>query len=536
MKEKLKEIIKKSLDDNISLEEITIETPKEKTNGDFSTNIAMKMAKKLNKSPIELANIIKEKINEEYIEKIVVAGPGFINFYLKKDYLLENIKKVINEKENYGRSDYGKNIKIDAEYVSVNPTGVIHLGHARGACFGDSLTRILSFAGYDVTREYYINDAGNQMMNMAKSIRERYKELCGLESKMEENYYYGKEIIDVAKKLYNEKKDGYLNENIEFFKKIGLDYFLNLIKEDLKKVRVVFDVWTSEQSLRDKGLVEKSIEKLKELGYTYELDGATWLKTSEFNDEKDRVIIKEDGSYTYFSPDIAYHLDKLNRGYDKLIDILGADHHGYIARLKAAVTMLGGDASKLDVPIVQMVRAMKNGEEYKISKRTGKAITMRELAEDVGVDALRYFFVSRSLDTQMDFDIDIATKKNNENPVYYIQYAHARICSILNSVKTQELKEDYKFETINSEAAYNVLNKIYEFKDIVIKSAIKKEVHLITNYVYDLATAFHSYYSKEKIITEDEKYTFERIMLISAVKITIENALNLIGVSSPEKM
>ena len=536
MKEELKKVISKSLDNKILAEEIAIEVPKDKNNGDFSTNIAMKISKQFQEKPIDIANKIKNNINENYIDKIEIAGPGFINFYVNKNYLFENIKTVLKENENYGKTNTGNKEKINLEYVSVNPTGIIHLGHARGACFGDSLSRILSFAGYDVTREYYINDAGNQMLNMAKSIKERYKELCGLEANMGEDFYYGNEIIDVAKLIYEENKDRSLEKDYEYFKQIGLEYFLNQIKKDLDNVRVGFDVWTSEQKLRDKGLVEESIDKLKDLGYTYESEDAVWLKTSDFKDEKDRVIIKADSSYTYFAPDIAYHLDKLNRGYDKLIDILGADHHGYIARLKAAVTMLGGDSNKLEVPLVQMVRAMKDGKEYKLSKRTGKTITMADLASDVGVDALRYFFVSRSLDTQMDFDIDLATKQTNENPVYYIQYAHARICSILENKNLENVEDDYNFETLNTESAYNVLKKIYEFKDVVAKAAAKREVHLITNYAYDLATSFHSYYGKEKIITEDEKYTKERIMLIRAVKITSAHALNLIGVSSPNKM
>ncbi len=531
----LKKIIKTALNIDIDLEDIEIEIPSIKEHGDFSTNIAMKLCKKLSKSPIEIANAIIGNINSDLIESVTIAGPGFINFFVKKDYLLENIKEIIKQGSSYGKSSIGNNEKVDLEFVSVNPTGIIHLGHARGACYGDSLANILSFAGYDVTREYYINDAGNQMTNMANSIKERYKELCGLESDMKEDYYKGQEIIDIAKTMYEEKKDGYLTEELEVFKKRGLDVFLNQIKEDLEEIGVSFDIWTSEQDLRNRNLVEDAVQKLKELGYTYELDNATFLKTSEFGDEKDRVIIKTDGSYTYFMPDIAYHLDKLNRGYDKLIDVLGADHHGYVARLKAAVTMLGGDSSKLSVPLIQMVRAIKDGEEYKLSKRTGKTITLSDLVKDAGNSAIRYFFVSRSIDTQMDFDIDLATAKTNDNPVYYVQYAHARICSILkdNSI---EIPQNYKFETINSEIAYNVLAKLDEFKKVIERSAIKKEPHLVVNYVYELASLFHSYYGKEKIVTEDEKYTKERIMFITAVKITIANALRLIGVASPERM
>ena len=536
IKDNLKKLIAESLDNEISIEEIIIEVPADKKNGDFSSNVAMKSCKKLNKKPLEIAEIVKNNIKDELIEKIEIAGPGFINFFVNKNYLLENIKKVLGEKENYGKSNIGGSKTVDLEFVSVNPTGVMHLGHTRGACFGDSLGNILSFAGYDVTKEYYINDAGNQMINMAKSIKERYKEICGLPSQMEENFYYGNEIIEIAKKMYEDKQEGYLDADLEVFKKIGLNTFLNKIKEDLLTIGVKFDVWSSEQALRDNGKVERALKKLKDLGYTYEKEGATWLKTSDFGDEKDRVLIKTDNSYTYLVPDIAYHLDKIERGYDYLIDVLGADHHGYIPRLKAAVTMLGQDANKLSVSIVQMVRAIKDKKEYKISKRTGKSITMIDMANEVGVDALRYFFVSKSLDTQMDFDVDLATTKSTENPVYYIQYAHARICSILNSYKVEELTPDYKFETINDESAYNVLSKIYEFKETVEKSATKKEVHLITNYAYELANLFHSYYASEKIITDDEKKTKERIYLINAVKITIANALKLIGVTSPEKM
>ena len=536
IKQQLKALIKNSLDQDIDLDLIEIEIPAYKEHGDYSSNIALKLTKNLNKSPKDIAEIIKNNISYEIIDKIEIAGPGFINFYLKKDYLFENIKKVLNEKENYGKSNIGNNKKVNIEFVSVNPTGIIHLGHARGACYGDSLSNILSFVGYQVTREYYVNDAGNQIENMAKSIKERYKELCGLKPVMEEDYYYGNEIIDVAKIIYDEHKDTYLDESLETYKKIGLDHFIKQIKLDLKEAGIEFDVFTSEQEIRDKGLVEKSIAKLNELGYTYTLDDAIWLKTSKFNDEKDRVIVKKDGSYTYLLPDIAYHLNKLDRNFDYLIDVLGADHHGYVPRLKAAVTMLGKDPNKLEVPIVQMVRAIKDGKEYKLSKRTGKTITMRDLLNDVGIDAIRYFFIARSLDTQMDFDIDLATKKSNENPVYYIQYAHARICSILKNYQLEELNNNYIFDTILSDSAYNVLAKIYEFKETVEKSAIKKEPHMITNYAYELANLFHSYYSSEKIITDDEKYTKDRLYLINAVKITIANALKLVGVSSPESM
>ncbi len=531
----LKNKIKMCLSLDIPVEEIEIEVPKNKEYGDFSSNIAMKLCKKLGKNPFDIACSIKDNIKDDLIEKVEVVKPGFINFFVDKTYLLDNIINIIKKDKDYGRNNIGNNKKINVEFVSVNPTGSIHLGHTRGACYGDSLCNILAFSGYDVTREYYINDAGGQMDNMAKSILERYKEVCGLEFKMEDNFYYGEDIKNIAIDLYNEYGDKLLNEDIEFFKKKGLSVFLGKIKKDLEDIDVKFDIWSSEKAIREKGLVEESLKKLENLGYTYNLDGAVYLKTSLFGDEKDRVIKKTDGSYTYFAPDIAYHMDKLNRGYDKLIDVLGSDHHGYVARLKAAVTMLGQDSNKLDVFLIQMVRAIKDGAEYKLSKRTGKSITLKDLVDDTSKDAVRYFFTSRSIDTMMDYDVDLALKKNNENPVYYVNYAHARICSIL---KDHEVKAEdgYKFETINSDSAYNVLVKLKEFEKVVEKSARNYEPHLITNYVYELASLFHSYYAKEKIVTDDVKYTNERLMLCKAVKITIYNALNLIGIKSPERM
>ncbi len=536
IKKVLKEQIQKALEITIDQNDINIEIPQIKSHGDYSTNIAMQLAKKLKQSPMEIANKIKDKINDTNISKIEVLPPGFINFFLKKDYLLDNINKVLEQQENYGRSNLGQKEKINVEFVSVNPTGIIHLGHARGACYGDCLSRILEFTGYLPTKEYYINDAGVQMDNMAKSIKERYKQLCNMPYQMEENYYYGQEIIDLAKIIYNENNQTYQEKPISYFKQLGLNYFLDKIKEDLALANVYFDVYTSEQKIKDRGLVEECLEKLKNKGYTYEKDGALWLKTTLFSDDKDRVIIKNDKTYTYFLPDIAYHYDKISRGYDKLIDCLGADHYGYINRLKSSIAMLDNDPDKLDVKIIQMVRAMKDNKEYKISKRTGNTITMKDIINEVGKDALRYFFIAKSIDTQIDFDIDLAISKDNNNPIYYIQYAHARICSILNNYQDFEIPKNYKFETINSVEAYNVLEKIYNFKETIETASIKKQPHLIANYVYDLATLFHAFYAKEKIITSDEKYTKERIMLIKSVKITLANALKLIGVDPIEKM
>ena len=538
IKTKLTSMLKKSLDKlNIELEnDIVIEKPAKKENGDYSTNIALTLTKKLHQSPMEFATSIKENLEkEDVIEDIQIASPGFINIYLKKEYLLSYINKIITENKNYGKNNIGKNKKINIEFVSANPTGILHIGHGRGATYGDNLARIMNFSGYDVTKEYYVNDAGNQMNNLGISIKERYKELCGLECNLPENGYHGKEIIDLAKKIYEEYGNQKLESDIEFFKQQGLETLLSQIKKDLDRYRVNFNIFTSEQSIYDKCLVEDILSKLRNSNQCYVKDDALWLKTTQYGDEKDRVLIKSDGNYTYLTPDIAYHIDKINRGYDELIDVLGSDHHGYINRLKAALTMLGKDSNILDIKILQMVRLIKDGEELKLSKRTGKTITLMELVDEIGVNATRYFFSSHSLDTSMDLNIDLALKQSNENPVYYIEYANARICSILKKYHKKPIPLE-QYVNLNSKETYTILNKLIEFEDIVISSAKKESPHIIANYIYDLATLFHSYYAKDKIITEDEKSTEEKINLLLAIQIVIQNALDLLGIIPREEM
>lgn len=538
IKQKIQRIIKTSLDNNnidFDIDKIVIETPKEAKNGDYSTNIALMLTKILKDNPMNIASKIKDEIKDESIEKVEIAAPGFINIFLTKKVLLDEINKIITEDRNYGKNNYGNNEKINLEYVSANPTGTLHIGHGRGATYGDNLSRIMSFCGYDITREYYINDAGNQMNNLGISIKERYKELCGLECNLPEDGYHGKEIITIAKKIYDIYQDTKLNEDITYFKKEGLDILLDEIKKDLDRFRVNFDVFTSEQSLYDKGYVEKVLTSFQKNNNCYVDDDALWLKTSAYGDEKDRVIVKKDGNYTYLLPDIAYHVNKIERGYQKLIDVLGADHHGYINRLKGALEILGHDSSILDIEILQMVRLLRDGEEIKISKRTGKTITLNDLIDEVGINATRYFFASKSLDTQMDFDLCLAVKNSNDNPVYYVEYANARISSILkNYHKNIELKENY--HTINEDIAYNIMNKLIRFEDTVISASIKKQPHIICNYVYDLASLFHSYYGAYKFITDDKEYTEERMLLLKAIKIVINNSLNLIGVIPNEVM
>ncbi len=542
IKNKLIHIIKCSLQElNIDKDTFNVEIPKDKTKGDYSTNVALTLASTLHKKPEDIAKDIKEQLKQvdeqqdNIIDHIEVAYPGFINIFISKRYLLDNINTINIKKKEYGRSNYGGNRKINLEFVSANPTGTLHVGHGRGATYGDNLARILNFIGFDVTKEYYVNDAGNQINNLGISIKERYKEICGLTCQLPEDGYHGKEIITIAKNIYNEHKDSKLDSDIEYFKQEGVNILLSQIKKDLDRYRVNFDVFTSEQSLYDRGLVDDTLEKLKRSNQCFIDDNALWLKTTNYGDEKDRVLIKQDGNYTYFLPDIAYHIDKINRGYDGLIDVLGSDHHGYIHRLKAALAITGNNPDILDIKILQMVRLIKDGEEIKLSKRTGKTITFKELMDEVGINATRYFFASKSLDTQMDFDIGLAQRESSDNPVYYIEYANARISSILNNYG-KTIPTNLEFKHLENEITYTILNKLYEFEDIVISAGQKQIPHLIANYVYELATLFHSYYTKEKIITDDTEATIERIAFLNAIKIVINNALDLIGIIPREQM
>lgn len=535
MKELLIEAIKDSLK-KLDIKDISVEidVPKQKDFGDYSTNIAMKLTKILGKNPLEIANLIVENINNDNITKMEVKAPGFINFFVKKDYLVENIKKVLTEKDRYGSSNIGNGKKVNIEFVSANPTGILHLGNARGGAYGDSLARIMRFSGFDVTEEYYINDAGNQINNLGESLKSRYYEVCGKDYPLPDEGYHGKEIIEMAKNLYEEHQDSLLDKDIEFYKTYATEKLIAKIIADLKEYRINYDVYTSEKEIRNKYNLQNIIDILTKNGYTYERDGALWFKCSSIFDEVDHVLVKEDKTLTYLVPDIAYHLDKYNRGYDKMIDIFGTDHHGYVARLKSSVKALGNDPEKLEVKLLQLVRLIQDGDVVKMSKRTGKSVTLKELIDEVGINAARYYFVKSSLDTQMDFDLNLAKSKSNENPVYYVCYAYARISSILKENDFNEIPA--KMDALNDEDSYNVLEKVYAFPEVVKNAATKELPHLITNYVYDLANTFHNYYSRIRIITEDEEITKERILLIKSVRQTIKNALDLIGVIPPDKM
>lgn len=531
---------KKAFDIDVQTDTIVIEIPKDKSHGDYSTNIAMQLTRTLKNNPRVIAQSIIDQIDFEYasIEKCEIAGPGFINFVIKNTSLAEIIEKVCNEGDAFGHNNDGNGLRVNVEYVSANPTGDLHLGHARGAAWGDSITRLMQASGYDVCREYYVNDAGNQIVNLGLSLLARYREQLGLTFQLSEDGYYGEDVKNIAIALAKQYGEKYAEENdgnMQFFKEKGIEFELDKIKRDLGNFRVQFDVWSSEQQIRDAGKVEEALTLLEEKGLTYEEEGALWFRTMDFKDDKNRVLRKNDGSYTYLMPDIAYHKDKLDRGFDLLVDLLGADHHGYIPRLKASIEALGGDSNKLQVDIIQMVRLVENGEEVKMSKRLGNAVTIRELCEEVGVDSVRYFFVQRAVDSHLDFDLGLAKKQSNDNPVYYAQYAHARICSILRQAPI--MKEAKSFELLTHEKEIALMKYINEFTNVVSDAAKHRAPHKVCNYIQKLAQHFHSFYNACKVIdSEQEELSSQRLALLKATKITLKNALYIVGVEAIEKM
>lgn len=539
-----KAILKAELTDSEGMPGIHLESPRDKANGDYATNIAMQLTKLAKKPPRAIAEAILENLDTTgtVIEKIEIAGPGFINISIRKDYLADVVKAVLEQGADYGRSNAGAGEKIQVEFVSANPTGDLHLGHARGASVGDSLCNVLDYAGYDVSREYYINDAGNQINNLAYSLEARYKQALGQDTEMPADGYHGQDIIDIAKDMATEHGDALLQktdeERFAFFRSHGLKVELAKLQQDLADFRVKFDEWYSETSLYENGKIEVALDKLRANGHVFEEEGATWFRSTTFGDDKDRVLIKNDGSFTYLMPDVAYHEDKIARGFDKLINIWGADHHGYIPRMKAAIQALGYDRDTLEVGIIQMVQLYKDGEKMKMSKRTGKAVTMRELVEEVGLDAVRYFFAMRSADSHMDFDLDLAVSQSNENPVYYAQYAHARISSILRSGEEQGFSAlDAQLNLLQAEKEIDVMKKMGDFPQVVADAAKIRSPHRVATYIQELAATFHSFYNAEKVLdASNEDMTRARLALITAVRTTLANALRLIGVSAPEKM
>lgn len=529
-----------------SLPHISLEIPREKAHGDLSTNIAMQLARIAKKSPQQIAGAIINHLDREAacILEAEIAGPGFINLKLDKRDLYEVIRQVHSQGDNYGKVNVGQGARVQVEFVSANPTGSLHLGHARGAAVGDALCNVLSCAGFDVTREYYINDGGNQVANLGRSIEARYRQALGQEAEMPEDGYYGEDIVGFAQELAEQEGDRLLQlpeeERLEFFVRYGIDRELSKIKRDLERFRVTFDEWFSESSLYKEGKVEASLSDLRAKDQVYEQEGATWLRTTPYGDDKDRVLVKNDGSYTYLTPDIAYHRDKYSRGFDSMINIWGADHHGYVPRVKAAMSALGYDAERLTVLIAQMVSLYQNGEKVRMSKRTGKAITMEDLMDEVGVDAIRYFFTMRSMDSHLDFDMDLAVSASNDNPVYYVQYAHARICSIFRQAEEQGIErlpfDQIDLSRLQTDSEFDLMLKLGELPGEIEIAALQYAPHRLIRYVYELASQFHSYYKAERVITEDLPQTQARIALLGSIRTVIGVVLRLVGVSAPERM
>lgn len=538
--EQLQNIISKAASEiglSLAPESISIDRSKDPLHGDFATNVAMKNAKMLGKKPQELAKEIVARISSPLISKIEIAGPGFINFFMKTDSLASVIDVILEEGERYGQAESnGKSINI--EFVSANPTGDLHLGHTRGAALGDAIASLYEKAGYQVTREYYVNDCGNQVKHLGHSLRGRYHELFGEELQLDEDDYHGEDLIAIAKEIKDLYGDKYLKDSEEsesFFIRFGIDHELGKIKKDLADFGVKFDRFSYESDIRKDGRVEKTIEELAQKGFTYVQDGATYLRTSAFLDDKDRPIIKADGLYTYFMPDICYHYDKLSRGYDLIVDMLGADHHGYINRMKSALMMKGYSPDILQVGIYQIVRVYKNGEEVKMSKRTGKAIAHRDLVAEVGKDAVRYFFSERSGDTHLDFNLDLALSKSKDNPVYYAQYAHARCVSLLDMGKGYLLT--YVPEKLNSEKEGNILKQLAEFPSMIKGAAEIRAPYKVAGYIQKLSALIHEYYAATKIIDRDDQAgTSSRLSLIASCRIVLQSALAILGVSAPKSM
>lgn len=546
------------------LPEVMLEVPPQKEFGDFATNFAMQSARSLHCAPRQIAQAVVDNLECASVEKAEIAGPGFINFYLKQNWTADLLASILAAGENYGNlpaNDFGR---IQVEYVSANPTGPLHIGHARGAAVGSAMVNLLRAAGYDVESEYYINDAGNQMNNLAASVNARYLQLLKLEEMggvpadltvkqldemptgiaFPENGYHGYDIIETAQRIIRiyGKEFVALEEKERLAKFLDIAYKEKLagLKEDLEAFGVTFDVWFSEKSLHEANKIREAVDFLKERGYIYEEGGALWLNSTAQGDDKDRVVIRDNGVPTYFAADIAYHRNKFERGFARVINLWGADHHGYIARVKAAVNALGFDANNLEVMLLQMVRLYRNGDIVKLSKRTGETITLRELMDEVGTDAARYFFCMRSLDSQLDFDMTLATEKSNENPVYYIQYAHARISSIGRQLAEAGIEavpaEQLKLDALVAPEELALIKKLGEYPELIARAARERAVHSVATYAYELAGLFHSFYNQCRILGVETDLQQARIALVKAVGHTIRHALGILGVSAPERM
>ena len=522
----------------------TIEPPKEKKFGDMAANIAMVLAKQAKRNPRELASLIAEKLIEDaMIANVEIAGPGFLNITFSTDFWRNTVAIIEEKGEQFGSVDQGKGKKVQVEYVSANPTGPLHIGHGRGAAVGDSLARLLRFAGYDVSTEYYINDAGRQMLILGQSVLFRARQIAGEDLPDPEDFYRGEYIKDIAQEVLDLHPDLLSKDDaLEICKEYALNQILDGIKHDLKEFRVEHQNWFSERSLVSAGAVEKTFNRLKEAGLAFEQDGALWFRTTEFGDDKDRVLRKSDGSLTYFASDIAYHDNKYDRGFELNVDIWGADHHGYVPRMRAAVEALGKPKDSFDVILIQLVNLLRNGEQIAMSTRAGQFDTLEEVVKDVGCDAARFMFLSRKSDSHLDFDLELVKQKSMDNPVYYVQYAHARICSVLRKatergIAVPEKATEEILSAIEADSELDLIKLLDQFEDVVDSAARQLAPHQISFYVQELAAALHKFYANNPILNaKDENVIAARLCLLQSVAKVIRNGLSLVGVEAPESM
>ena len=582
MKDQLQELLTKCVQDLISKgilnempSKIRIDHTKDNSHGDYATNIALMLSKQAKMSPVELAKIIIDQFEQKnFIKKIEIAGPGFINFFISQESSSSIVNDILAQAASYGCSDIGQGKKVLLEYVSANPTGPLHVGHGRGAAYGATVSNLLRNAGFIVDNEYYVNDAGRQMDILTVSIYLRYLTICGEDLRFPDNGYQGQYINDIAQGIYEtsgqkfhlksdlvfenvcqdgteggdkevhidqliEKAKSILGDDFKAVFEVGIESILSGIKNDLAEFGVVFEKWFSEQSLIDSGLSESCISKLKDSKNLYEKDGALWFKTTNYGDEKDRVVVRDNGNHTYFASDIAYHLEKLDRGYDKIINVWGADHHGYIPRVKASIEALGHNSDKLEILLVQFANLYRGGSKVQMSTRSGSFVTLEDLRAEVGNDAARFFYILRKSEQHMDFDLDLAKSKTNENPVYYIQYAHARICSVFKQADEKELELDVSqanLSLLTEEIEKDILRELSRFRSVLESSAIQYEPHQLAYYLRDLSNHFHSYYNACKFIVDDKNLTLARLALINATQQILKNGLSILGVGAPESM
>ena len=554
MKHKIKNMIYNALKDaydngdlpSSDFSEIEVEEPKAGSHGDFSTNISMVMASIQKMPPRKIAEAIIKNINDPdgIVDKTEIAGPGFINFFLNKHSWHPVLQKIHEQDALYGASDIGKGKKIQVEFVSANPTGPLHVGHGRGAAVGDSVANILLFCGYNVEKEYYINDSGRQINTLGRSVFLRYKELFEADVQFPEDCYQGDYVRDLAGKVRDDNGDKLLSmsedEAISYCARFAADNILAEIKEDLESFGVVFDRWYSEQSLFDSGKVDKIINDFRKQNIIFEDDGALWFRTKDFGDEKNRVVVRSNGLTTYFASDIAYHQDKFDRGFERVIDVWGADHHGYIPRVSAAIEASGHTRDKFDVILIQLVNLLREGEPVAMSTRAGEFVTLRDVINEVGSDAARFIFLTRHYESALDFDLELAKKKTNDNPVYYVQYVHARISSIARKAQERGISDivwnDAAISRLNEPEEIQLIKTMARYPEIVRCSAEYMEPHRITYYLMNLASAFHAYYNKHRVLTDEAELTIGRLYLVLAIKKIIRNGLSLLGVSAPEKM